>query len=57
MISPAFFNAIVCLSIVTTIPVPTLVKLIIVKGKIRFDDIDDKSSGILSESDVDEELI
>lgn len=37
MIGPAFFNAIVCLSIVTTIPVPTLVKLLIVKGKIQFD--------------------
>jgi Kef-type K+ transport system membrane component KefB len=42
MLSPEFFNAIVCLSVLTTIPVPTLVKYLIVKWKIRFDQIEDK---------------
>ncbi|MGD9638995.1 MAG: cation:proton antiporter [Alphaproteobacteria bacterium] len=36
MIDVRFFNAIVCLSILTTIPIPTLIKLIIVKGEIEF---------------------
>jgi Kef-type K+ transport system membrane component KefB len=38
MITEPFFNAIVCLSIATTIPVPTLVRLMIVKGKMEFQD-------------------
>jgi Kef-type K+ transport system membrane component KefB len=42
MLSPEFFNAIVCLSVLTTIPVPTLVKYLIVKWNIRFDQIEDK---------------
>lgn len=42
MLSPEFFNAIVCLSILTTIPVPTLVKYLIVKWKISFDQIEDQ---------------
>ncbi len=60
MIGEEFFNAIVCLSIVTTIPVPTLVKLLIIKGKIRFNQIDDKLAAELPESedvDIDEELV
>lgn len=58
MISSAFFNAIVCLSIFTTLPVPTLVKLLIVKGKIKFDQVEDKLSGLLSvDSDIDEDLV
>lgn len=43
MIKPEFFNAIVVLSIGTTIPVPFLMKLFIVKGNIRFDAIEDKT--------------
>ncbi len=38
MITEPFFNAIVCLSIVTTIPVPTLVRLMILKGNMVFRD-------------------
>ncbi len=38
MITEPFFNAIVCLSIATTIPVPTLVRLMITKGKMEFQD-------------------
>ncbi|MFA5688793.1 MAG: cation:proton antiporter [Kiritimatiellales bacterium] len=42
MISATFFNAIVCLSIFTTLPIPTLVKLVIEKGNIRFDSIEEQ---------------
>ncbi|RJP62079.1 MAG: cation:proton antiporter [Candidatus Auribacter fodinae] len=42
MIRPEFFNSIVCLSILTTIPVPTLVKYIISKWNIRFDQVEDQ---------------
>jgi Kef-type K+ transport system membrane component KefB len=58
MISAAFFNAIVCLSIFTTLPVPTLIKLLIVKGNIRFDQVEDHLAGALpAENDLDEELV
>jgi hypothetical protein len=58
MISPAFFNAIVCLSIFTTLPVPTLVKLLIVKGGIRFDQVGDELGGVFTvEDDLDEDLV
>lgn len=57
MISESFFNAIVCLSILTTIPVPTLVKLLIVKGEIRFDQIEDKIASLVQEPDIEEDTI
>ncbi|MBN2591142.1 MAG: cation:proton antiporter [Sedimentisphaerales bacterium] len=44
MIGPEFFNAIVFLSIGTTIPVPSLMKLLIIKGKISFDTIEDQTA-------------
>lgn len=40
MISRDFFNAIVVLSLVTTLPVPTLVRLLIAKCNIQFTPID-----------------
>lgn len=53
---PAFF--VVCLSIFTTLPVPALVKLLILKGNIRFDQVEDNLSGLLTaESDIDEDLV
>lgn len=55
MIGPAFFNAIVCLSVVTTLPVPTLVKLMIVKGNITFTQAEEQLAGILPETDDIEE--
>jgi Kef-type K+ transport system membrane component KefB len=55
MLSPEFFNAIVCLSVLTTIPVPTLVKYLIIKWKIRFDQIEDKLLPDLAEES--EEII
>ena len=57
MISAIFFNAIVCLSVLTTIPVPTLVKILIVKGKIQFTQADEKIAGLVPEEDVDEDTI
>jgi Kef-type K+ transport system membrane component KefB len=36
ILSDNFFNAIIILSIVTTLPIPTLVKLVISKGKVEF---------------------
>lgn len=38
IIDSGFFNAIVVLSIVTTIPIPSLVKILINRATIRFDD-------------------
>ncbi len=57
MISPAFFNAIICLSLATTIPVPTLVKLLILKGRIKFDQVEDQIKDILPVEDVEEDLV
>jgi hypothetical protein len=57
MISATFFNAIVCLSVLTTIPVPTLVKILIVKGKIQFTQADEQIAGLVPEEDVDEDTI
>lgn len=57
MITETFFNAIVCLSILTTIPVPTLVKLLIVKGEIKFDQVEDKITSLIKEPDIDEDII
>lgn len=42
LLTPVFFNAIVVLSILTTIPVPILVRLLIVKWKIQFDSVEDQ---------------
>ncbi len=42
MIGPEFFNAIVFLSIATTVPVPPLTKLLIARGKIQFDTVSDQ---------------
>jgi len=49
-------NAIVCLSVVTTIPVPTLVKLLIVKGGITFDQVDERVAGLVDD-DVDDDTL
>ncbi|MGL4854936.1 MAG: cation:proton antiporter, partial [Lentisphaeria bacterium] len=56
MITEQFFNAIVCLSIFTTLPIPTLVKLMIVKGKMTFEptSVDTQNE---SELYIDEDLI
>lgn len=57
MITEVFFNAIVCLSILTIIPIPTLVKLLILKGNIKFDGIEERIEKISIENDLDEDVI
>jgi len=57
MISATFFNAIVCLSVLTTIPVPSLVKMLIIKGNIQFNQVDEQIDGLVPEDDVDEDTI
>ncbi len=60
LLTPRFFNAIVFLSIATTIPVPILVRLMITKGKIRFDQVEDSLGSILPDTvaeEPEEELI
>jgi Kef-type K+ transport system membrane component KefB len=57
MISATFFNAIVCLSVLTTVPVPTLVKMLIVKGNIQFNQAEEQVSGLVPVDDVDEDII
>ncbi|MDX9701604.1 MAG: cation:proton antiporter [Candidatus Auribacterota bacterium] len=54
MITPEFFNAIVCLSILTTIPVPTLVKVLIINWKIKFDEIDAQQTAFSIGDDAEE---
>lgn len=56
IIGKQFFNAIVVLSIVTTIPVPVILKLFITRGKITFDEV--KIEDPLNvNSDIEEELL
>lgn len=57
IIEPSFFNAIVCLSIVTTLPVPTLVKLLILRLNIQFDRVEDQLRVPLPSDELDEDLI
>jgi len=57
MISTVFFNAIVCLSIVTTLPVPVLVKVLIEKGRIRFDDALDLPTEVQAVEEIDGEIV
>lgn len=57
MIDPTFFNAIVCLSILTTVPIPTLVKVLIDRGKIHFTETAPAFAALVSsESELDEEF-
>lgn len=43
MLDNNFFNAIVVMSIVTTIPIPSLVRAIITRRKLKFDTIDEEA--------------
>jgi Kef-type K+ transport system membrane component KefB len=56
MLIPEFFNAVVRLSILTTIPVPTLVKPLIIKWKIRFDQAEGQLLP-LPDKDTEERII
>mgnify|MGYP000910980677 CR=1 FL=1 len=57
MISAIFFNAIVCLSILTTLPIPSVVKLVIKKGNIQFGQADDEVTAMIPEAEIDEDTI
>ena len=54
---PNFFNAIIVLSIVTTLPVPNLVRFIIEKCKLNFSDVDGEEPYIVPSSTDQDELI
>jgi Kef-type K+ transport system membrane component KefB len=54
MIGPLFFNAIVCLSIVTSLSGPTLVKLLIIKGGLHFNQPEDHLAGGLETFEPEE---
>jgi Kef-type K+ transport system membrane component KefB len=56
MIAPAFFNAIICLSIFTTLPVPTLVKLLILKGRIQFGPVEDRIATLVPVGESEDAL-
>lgn len=58
MLSDNFFNAIIVLSIVTTLPVPNLVRFIIEKFKLNFSDTgSDEAAYLVPESTDQDELI
>lgn len=57
MLTEPFFNAIVCLSILTTIPVPILVKTLIVKWNIKFEKVDASSARLVPVDDIDEDTL
>ncbi|MEE4197961.1 MAG: cation:proton antiporter [Bacteroidales bacterium] len=52
-----FFNAIIILSILTTIPVPIIIKVFITRAKIRFDTIEDVLTHDVEDKVLDEELL
>ncbi len=39
MLDDNFFNAVIIMSIVTTLPIPNLVRLVIARGKLQFEDV------------------
>ena len=55
MLDDNFFNAIIILSIVTTLPIPTLVRWIIEHGRMHFENVDEEAY-LVTEHD-DEELL
>ncbi|MFO7827540.1 MAG: cation:proton antiporter [Bacteroidales bacterium] len=57
IIPDKFFNAIIILSILTTIPIPIILKVFIIKAKVRFDDIEDSLLDHIDEGEMNEELL
>jgi Kef-type K+ transport system membrane component KefB len=51
IIDSTFFNAIICLSIITTLPIPTMVKIVIDRWGLSFDRPEDRIS------DLDEDYV
>jgi Kef-type K+ transport system membrane component KefB len=56
MLDNNFFNAIIILSIVTTLPIPTLVRLIIIKTNMKFTE-DTEEVCPIPEAEIQDELI
>ena len=56
MLDDNFFNAIVILSIVTTLPIPSLVRMLISKMNLQFSTVEDEAYQI-PEAEKDDELI
>ena len=56
MLDNNFFNAIIILSIVTTLPIPTLVRLIITKTKMKFHEVVEEAYPV-PEEDTQDELL
>lgn len=57
IIDARFFNAIVCLSIITTLPVPLLVRVLIEKWQLKFDHVDDRIVNLIPENGPDEDTL
>lgn len=57
MLEARFFNAIVCLSILTTIPVPTLLRLLIVRKNIQFDPLSDTMQAAIGDIEPYEDAV
>ena len=57
IIDARFFNAIVCLSIITTLPVPTLVKILINKWKVPFTGVEESLANLIPEEGPDEDAL
>ena len=57
MLDNNFFNAIIILSIVTTLPVPTLVRLIITRTKMKFHEVTEEEAYPIPAEDTQDELL
>lgn len=57
MLDNNFFNAIIILSIVTTLPVPTLVRLIITRTKMKFHEETEEEAYPIPAEDTQDELL
>ena len=47
-----FFNTIIILAVVTTLPIPTLVRWVIEKGKVAFDDAEAEAPRVVKEEEL-----
>jgi Kef-type K+ transport system membrane component KefB len=52
LLNENFFNAIIILSIVTTLPVPSLVRLVLSHNKHSFDETDYQVPGVVKEDNL-----
>jgi Kef-type K+ transport system membrane component KefB len=47
-----FFNTIIILAVVTTLPIPSLVRWVIEKGNVAFEEADTQAPGVVREEDL-----